>query len=90
MSTWVGIRVLFLGFLAYYYRTTAREVKRLESTLRPAVFSRFIEGLPKVVGDYSNVPTMLVVRARAVKVAGRRHLCTLDNIRSVAVAIAGI
>jgi ABC-type multidrug transport system fused ATPase/permease subunit len=40
-----GVLVLFLGFLAYYYRTTAREVKRLESTLRSAVFARFIEGL---------------------------------------------
>ncbi|RYP20942.1 hypothetical protein DL765_002479 [Monosporascus sp. GIB2] len=40
-----GALLAFLAFLAYYYRATAREVKRLESIFRSVVFVRFVEGL---------------------------------------------
>lgn len=37
--------IVFLGVIANYYRATARELKRLESTMRSVVFVRFIEGI---------------------------------------------
>ncbi|KAH9905494.1 P-loop containing nucleoside triphosphate hydrolase protein [Xylariomycetidae sp. FL2044] len=40
-----GSLTVFLTFMAYYYRKTARETKRLESTFRSVVFARFMEGV---------------------------------------------
>ncbi|ORY13587.1 hypothetical protein BCR34DRAFT_599760 [Clohesyomyces aquaticus] len=44
----VGVLIILLVFLAVYYRATAREVKRHESTLRSVVFTRFVEGVSGV------------------------------------------
>lgn len=41
----VGVLIIALVFLAIYYRSTAREVKRHESTLRSVMYTRFIEGV---------------------------------------------
>jgi ATP-binding cassette subfamily C (CFTR/MRP) protein 1 len=41
----IGILAVVLVFLAIYYRSTAREVKRHESTLRSIMYTRFMEGV---------------------------------------------
>jgi ATP-binding cassette subfamily C (CFTR/MRP) protein 1 len=41
----IGILAVLLIFLAIYYRSTAREVKRHESTLRSIMYTRFVEGI---------------------------------------------
>jgi ATP-binding cassette subfamily C (CFTR/MRP) protein 1 len=41
----IGVLVIILVFLAVYYRSTAREVKRHESTLRSVMYTRFVEGV---------------------------------------------
>ncbi|KAF2820855.1 P-loop containing nucleoside triphosphate hydrolase protein [Ophiobolus disseminans] len=41
----IGVLIVVIVFLAIYYRSTAREVKRHESTLRSAMYTRFMEGV---------------------------------------------
>ncbi|KAF2268084.1 P-loop containing nucleoside triphosphate hydrolase protein [Lojkania enalia] len=41
----VGTLLVILVFLAFFYRATAREIKRHESSLRSVVYTRFLEGL---------------------------------------------
>lgn len=41
----IGVLVVILVILAIYYRSTAREIKRHESTLRSIMYTRFVEGV---------------------------------------------
>ena len=73
--------LIILGFLAIYYRATAREVKRLESTLRSVVFARFVEGL----GGVSTI------RSYGMQPAFAQKICeALDDMNSATFTIVAV
>ena len=79
-----GALLLFLAFLFHYYRTTARELKRLESVFRSAVFVCFIEGVKGA--STIHIGPGWRVWTQVAPCVGRRKRCDLRYVRCPAMA----